>query len=395
MIYIVSSIFILIVIIIIIAYYYTSYERASDQGSASIPDASYKFTSFFNPTPFNYNELTYQAQSQAWKQKMQQIANRLDSQGVATLCLVHGTFVGQDPFELVRLLSSNLGQSNPKISSKIISILGRKKDSLIKDNGTFTKEYEEILQSALSPSINVKRFLWSSGNHHIARVEASLELLAFLVPMVQKDKSIVLVGHSHAGQLFALLTVFMDSSRLAKSILKIAVKSKDQYKSINKQLRTLKKAKIHFVTLGAPPRYPWKLSKNHDLLHLINHRGKLPIAGTFSGALGTRDGDYIQQWGVAGSDSLSAIKEQARLNKQLEPYLGAGLRPKLWQRNIKKRQRLHQWGQNLLIDYQDNALTINSVKTLFGHGIYTKYLSILYNFDIISQHICKHPLTPK
>ena len=56
--------------------------------------------------------------------------------------------------------------------------------------------------------IKVDRFDWSSGNDHLARAEAAVKLFNRLadLPIDLATERLLLWGHSHAGNVFALLT---------------------------------------------------------------------------------------------------------------------------------------------------------------------------------------------
>jgi len=105
------------------------------------------------------------------------------------------------------------------------------------------------------------------------------------------------------------------------------------------------------------------------------------------GILHTRDGDYIQQYGISGTDILATTKIEREINRDLNELFGGGFDWRMWRENIKHRLRLHGKGLNLLIDYQDASRTKpNCLKTFFGHGIYTKYETMLFN----TRKICEH-----
>jgi len=312
----------------------------------------------------------------------------LASQGVKTIYFIHGTFVGDDPFDISRLIS----QSFPRIEAalKIPTMAGLfNKDSLFKDVGQFTKEYCNIAEHYLGHNLECKKFCWSSGNHHVARVSAAFNLLEELTKTGQKTSDkILLVGHSHAGQLFALLTRMMDDKLLATELqtkLREAGFSVDPDQTLLR-LKLLKKRWIFFVTLGTPPRYLWTPSSRHRILHIINHRLPEPVAGGMGGILTTRDGDYIQQLGVAGSDGLSPVKNHHAVNRDLNQLLDAGSNLHHWRKTIKLNQRLHPSGFNYLSDYGDQKKTPNFMATIFGHGIYTRYRVMLYNMEEIAGY---------
>ena len=123
------------------------------------------------------------------------------------------------------------------------------------------------------------------------------------------------------------------------------------------------------------------------ILHLINHRGPTNLAGKLRNFLTTKDGDYIQQLGILGSDIGSASPHDRLINRELDRIIGRGQDLITWQNSIQHRMRVSPHGSTILIDYQDQSLLIpNFFKTLFGHGIYTKYEAMAFNSKIIVDH---------
>ena len=144
---------------------------------------------------------------------------------------------------------------------------------------------------------------------------------------------------------------------------------------------------IDVVTLGAPPRYLYAKKLPGKLLHIINHRSPYHLAGNFRGIWQTKDGDYIQQIGVAGSDFISASQKIQKINKQLDLILGEGSNNKVLLQTLKLKRRLVPGGHNLLIDFGDSShLMPNAQKTLFGHGVYTQKRHMQLIFSLICRY---------
>ena len=100
----------------------------------------------------------------------------------------------------------------------------------------------------------------------------------------------------------------------------------------------------------------------------------------------TAGGDYVQQWGIAGSDSLASSSREREINRQIDKLLGPGVDPKGWIENVAKGMRVPEVGATYLVDYRDHSLIVpNFMKTVFGHGIYTRYECMLFNSDIITK----------
>ncbi|MFZ8934881.1 MAG: hypothetical protein ACO20H_01705 [Bacteriovoracaceae bacterium] len=292
-----------------------------------------------------------------WPNMMAMISKRLIKHKVTKVVLINGTFMGEDPFDLFQALPY-LPKS---IKSFIIKVSTFIRELIFTDGAQFSHKYLQMLQSSLG-EVDVHSFTWSSSNHHIGRLRGALKLLELLSSF--QDKRILLMAHSHGGQCLALLTQILDK--------------KWECDPLQRQVVNLKK--LDLLTLGMPARYRFKLNENIKLLHLINHRTALPLGGHFTGVPFTRDGDYLQQWGVEGSDNPSPSLKDNRLNKELNIVLGAGTDPLQWKKNIKKRSRVPKDGHTYLIDYGDRGFFIN---TLLGHAIYTRKSMMLKTFRIL------------
>lgn len=379
----------LLVVYIIKPVFLTLKSKAQTDDSEDKPNTGFWIqTTFSEPEAFSSISQNYEEQSSSWKLAMKQVCHELTDLNIGSVTLVHGTFVGTDPFDILRLCDTLI----PGLSEKIKLRLKINKDQLFSDSGHFSKNYLNLIRQSMNPEVSCNLFEWSSGNHHIARVLGALDLLFFLTSeqkaFPKASKIILLIGHSHAGQLFALISQMTENTIFLKEINTLALEAGSKYslKSVQDRIKKLTKRKIYFVTLGTPPRYLWKLNKKSHAMHLINHRLEKPEAGGSGGVLTTRDGDYVQQWGISGSDSLSPLKKHQALNKQLDQILDPGFNLNYWQSNLRLKKRIHSAGFNYLIDYGDNKKTPNCISTIFGHGIYTRSRVLLYNMKLITRH---------
>lgn len=289
---------------------------------------------------------------------------------VKTIYLVHGTFVGEDPFHIIGLIDRILPLRFRQVSKSIRFVTKQGQDFFTRDKGNFTRKHINFLNSQLK-NIKTHLFTWSSGNHHFARIIGMAQLVKDISLRHKKGDRILLIGHSHAGQVFALLTQFLKED----SFFKVLDEFFEPYldlETLRKNRDFLRSCYIDIITMGAPPRYKWCKSNKIKIVHFINHRGEGELAGTFSGVLTTRDGDYIQQWGGSGSDFISPIEEEKIINLQLDFYFGKGSDTRLLREEIKKRKRLHNEGNHFLVDYGDQGNYGNFINTVFGHSVYTK-----------------------
>jgi len=340
----------------------------------------------------------YLEQNSQWKGEMYQLGANFSAVGIQDIVLVHGTFAGHDPIDLFRMAGNAwTGFQKIKAQEGMQNKFWKLKNMAIKDLGNFPPHYVDLIEKGFGHNIKAHAFAWSSANHHWARIQGLFSLVSYLAAL--PNQRILLVGHSHAGQIFALLAWFLTPDLFLESALNKKKKAIiNILRSLNawenseiddflKKIAILRKYRLDFVTLGTAGRYPWPKAYKNKCLHLINHRGKQPFGGSLFGVPLGISGDYIQQMALAGSDIPSPIKSDWKINKQLDSILGAGTNAKIWKDQIKKRQRLHPVGKNLLIDYQDQGFALNSILTVLGHGSYTRYKMLLFNFSVIWKHL--------
>ncbi|MEL7372469.1 MAG: hypothetical protein AAFN74_26330 [Myxococcota bacterium] len=357
------------------------------------PSTSYAFYRF-NPSHRTETPGGIESQSKTWRSTMRRLGTHLERRHVRRIVLVHGTFMGNDPFALVQQLNTLLAQLNPKLGQALLTLTKQQLNRLVKDSGNFSPQYAQLAKAALGEKIPCELFVWSSANHHVARLRAARDLILDLDKNLREYSSrdrTLMIGHSHAGQVFALATHLLAGSKIAHGLFEVL--DRDSTSTTSRALKdatkTVRQHNLDFVTLGAPPRYGYcQDPKRRRVLHIVNHRGRKAQGGTVAGAFHTRGGDYIQQWGIAGSDLLAQTTEDRSLNEQLDAHLNIGADPAIWLENALKRPRVLKDGHTLLIDYCDaSALTPNFHTTGLGHAIYTKQRMLRFNLEVIAEHL--------
>jgi len=346
----------------------------------------YKFKTFDPMEPFNAKSPEFLKQSPIWREKMRAYGEIMKNRGVTNVIFVGGTFAGDDPFGISRLLmqrGSPLGNLGSRLLKKTVKT---GVDTLMGDLGNFSPQYITTYSQAIGHEICVNNFIWSSANHHLARLLGALELCHFIDGLTQNKERILLIGHSHAGQLFSIFGQMMGSRSRLKNFLSIAFEAEYDTSQLENIVKKLSSCPIDVVTLGTSPRYPWNCTNNMQVIHIINHRGDEPYAGGLLGMPITRDGDYIQQLGIAGSDIVPTLKRDKILNLKLDKSLGVGFDFKLWREHLRARKRIHDHGLTYLVDYHDNSKYPNGYKTIFGHGSYTRYKMMLFNTSLMVEH---------
>lgn len=335
---------------------------------------------------------------------MAAVGDRYRAADVGAIFLVHGTFAGFDAAGML----SELGRWYPAGRDAIGRISKWLVDSVAGDAGNFTAGYSETLEAALAaghePAIPVRTFVWSSENHHLGRADAAVRLIDELVSLdMPPGKRILLWGHSHGGNVFALMSNllagdgesiqrFFDAARVyyrwpVTGMIDIPVWQAVE-DLLYRQERVLPDNPLDFVTMGAPIRYGWDPLGYAKLLHFVHHRpmeGKPPHLAVFPPKLEdvfrAAGGDYVQQAGIAGTNSMPsplawrAWTADRRLNQLLQPeYSTKDLLARL-----RLGARVHNDGVTLLVDYPNGPR--NFAIHLAGHAIYTRQDWMLFHAE--------------
>lgn len=355
---------------------------------------------------------------------MEEIGQRMYQHGVRDVIFVHGTAVGNDPldifndvesFKLIHSTNSiiNTFVNNPltkRFEKELKRELKEFIDTHLDDVGNYTQEYVKDFGEQIGNVIRLDSvpFTWGGGNSHRARLQAAFDLAARLASrindtekLIEENERILLIGHSHAGQLFALMTIFLQGEELAEKLFRVSDEHRvDDVSQLQDNLKIIKTVYLDFATFGTPVRYKWARYNRFRLLPVINHRSnsKLDIKAIFN----VEDGDYVQQWGTEGTNMPSPHPAEDELSTILENQ-GFGLLKAL--QNAAKSYGYspigrpeHQYiggngivAKNLLIDYGDQRPTGDDdffycVKKVFGHGIYTTKEKMQFNTKLIANH---------
>ena len=135
-----------------------------------------------------------------------------DRANVTAIYCVHGTFVGNDLLGL----STELSRFAPSLS-KFISRCGKRVvDLFTGEAGNYTRHFASVFEDRLSTRIEkaipVRLFHWSSQNNHIARADGAIRLIDELASVAEAERPseaeprrILLWGHSHGGNVLALI----------------------------------------------------------------------------------------------------------------------------------------------------------------------------------------------
>ncbi|MEE9337008.1 MAG: hypothetical protein V3U87_02930 [Methylococcaceae bacterium] len=339
---------------------------------------------------------------------MDQAGHTLQKSNVRNVIFVHGTFVGDDPLGINWLFDE---ENVPSwITTQFRKYTKETVDTVFKDLGNFTNRYVDIFSREINTSIETKKsiecfnYLWDGQNNHIGRLEAIPDLVQKIAD--SKGNRTLLIGHSHAGQLFALITLFLEQKEKGDVLfegLEEIISDEKRLNLFRNNLNKIREIDLDIVTLGAPVRYPWGRYEKYQLLNIVNHRSDVYI----DGVLYTRDGDYVQHWGIEGTDIKSA-KKYPNLLPKLDKVLDTGSLDKNSLHSIRSehKRRVHKdsgkgnIGINVFIDYEDEGKRIlpipltpwvinkpNFIESGLGHGAYTLEANILRNTKLILENL--------
>ena len=340
--------------------------------------------------------------SAPWQERMAHVGRTLRRAGVRAVYLMHGTFAGQDAFGLIR----SLAHLFPEQAGKLRQLRKEIFDRLAKDTGNYTSQYADAFEQ--STGVPVRRFLWSSENHHIGRADAAVRWVAELASLnLSRDQRVLVWAHSHGGNVLALVTNLLAADEATRGSFFRACRtyyrcpilgSVDHpvWPHVQRLLKTDANSRalprLDVVTFGTPIRYGWDTGGYARLLHFVHHRpteGHPPYRavppGSIDEVLTAAGGDYIQHAGIAGTNlppHLIAWRTwiaDVRLARLLE---GPLRRRDFWRR-LKAGMRVAEDGDTLLVDYGPVEGTI--AEHLAGHAVYTRHHWLLFHAEQVAE----------
>lgn len=340
--------------------------------------------------------------SPEWKEQMAAVGERFAAADVCAIVFVHGTFMGSDPLSAYGVVERALpGGIGPYVAMKLRRKTRAYIERVLGDLGNFSTAYVRLFEEALRPRgarIPCTEFVWSSENHHVGRLEGALGLVRVLATHAElgdreKPRRILVIGHSHAGQLFALVTQLLARSIATEAILDVARARELDVAALETDIATLvgssfdrgsrrgKRVNIDFVTFGAPIRYAWATVPGVRALHVI----AVPPRGSRSGL----EGDWIRRIAVEGSDFPPLSGEERRINAALADTLGhAGFDPTRLANALRSEVGLPSYGEVAFVEYGDKSFLASGL----GHGSYTRLDAMLFHGRLIAERMYSAPL---
>jgi hypothetical protein len=345
--------------------------------------------------------------SEAFQHRMQDVGAALEAQGVKALLLAHGTFLGPDALGVL----AELARVFP-LASALGPVVKRVMDRLVQDVGNYTDSYARLFETSIhsgrGPRIPVELFHWSSENHHIGRADGAVRLIARLATLgLQPGDRVLLWGHSHAGNVFALATNLLSGNREAVERFFAAAEIYYRWPVFGwvdiplwdwvrdlllDDASFLQDVALDIVTFGTPVRYGWDSGGYARLLHFINrrpaegapeYRGRFPVR--LDDLLNATEGDYVQQLGIAGTNIVPSVfawrawMADRHLNELLQPDPATGGPLE----RFRAGTIIPDEGTTLLVDYGQPEGGIG--QHLAGHAVYTRKQWLLFHAEQVAR----------
>ncbi|TWU29370.1 hypothetical protein [Bythopirellula polymerisocia] len=328
----------------------------------------------------------------------------LTNVNLAATYLVHGTFIGNDVLGLL----TELRRCSPWLSERVRQATRGMVNCVAGETGNYTSQFAATFQQGIAVGAGrespVRLFQWSGQNNHIARADGAVGLICNLASLAESlsdatlispnQARVMLWGHSHGGNVLALLTSLLAADREARQKFFEAArifftpwwgKSTDMPTWVHAEQvledadHPLRNLALDIATFGTPIRYGWHGAGYNNLLHFVNHRPKAEVPAHktrhplhLPRFLKATDGDYIHQLGIAGTNlmpnplAVRTLLADLRLKKVLEHDLQPEWRLQRWSRG----HRIPDEGTTLLVDYHDSHWY--TPYHLAGHGTYTR-----------------------
>jgi hypothetical protein len=303
--------------------------------------------------------------------------------------LVHGTFVGDDAAGLFRTLAL----IRPDWSAMLRRVYKGTVDRLAQDAGNYTAEFARKLERMTG--VPTQLFFWSSENHHLARAQAAICLLNQLLALdLGPDERVWVWGHSHGGNVLALLTNLLAADaesrarffQACRGLRAGAGSDQDEAAAWSRVPQWLaaeppsrRFPQLDLVTFGTPIRYGWDSGGYAKLLHFVHHRPRpdrpayqTALPRSLDDVLTAADGDYVQHWGIAGTNFPPPIWvwREWQADRRLNALLQGGLRARDLPQRLQAGVRVPEEGETVLVDY--GPVTESVFQHLAGHAAYTR-----------------------
>lgn len=294
-----------------------------------------------------------------WRVEMERVGHRLADAGVSAVVFAHGTFTGTDPLSAYGVVERAL----PAVGRRVGRVLRTKTrhyvERLLGDLGNFGEGYARTFEEAIASGIPCTAYVWSSENHHVGRLEGALGLVRVLAAHAELARTngsraprLLVCGHSHAGQVFALVSQLLARSVTTEAVLDVARARGVDVGALDVDLDALARVDIDFVTFGAPARYAWARIDRVRILHVTSER------------------DWIQRLGQQPSDFPALSAEERRINASL-------------QRSPWALAESGEPGERVFVDY--------GAPLVLQHACYTRLDNMLFHAKLVADRLYPEP----
>ncbi len=347
---------------------------------------------------------------------MQCVGAALRQAGVGYVYLVHGTFVGTDALGVL----AEMGRMFPAAGKAVRGLIKQVVDKVAGEVGNYTPEYARCFEEAMcrdgQPPIPVRLFHWSSENHHIGRADGAVRLIDELATLeLDPSQRVLLWGHSHAGNVFALISNLLAGNPAAADRFFRATEIYYRWPLFGcvdipvwKRVRELlgggdspakvpRGAALDMVTFGTPIRYGWDSDGYARLLHFIHHRPveglpeyRAPFPPEIGNVMKAADGDYVQQLGIAGTNVMPSVfawrawMADNRLQRLLQAETVTGNKLD----RFKAGAIVPDEGTSLLVDY--GLPEGHIAQHLAGHAVYTRKKWLLFHAEEVARRLYRN-----
>lgn len=334
---------------------------------------------------------------------MANVGSVLRKESVVAVYLVHGTFTGNDTGGFIR----QLGRLVPTAREWLQQLAKQTVDRLVQDYGNYTQRYQMEMEQAINAdattSIPVRRFTWTGENHHFGRADGAVRLIDEIqMQLASSEGRVLFWGHSHAGNVFALMTNLLATDRPTRQRFFRAARGyflsgrsydTDAWQRVHKVLlhsdeNPLQNVRLDYVTFGTPIRYGWDTDGYGRLLHFVFHR---PTSGnpehlasfplTVEQIRDVSGGDIAQQLGIAGTNLPPNFFNLGTwlANRRLGRILQEGVRSRDLVSHLRTGTRIAEEGTSLLVDY--GTPPEHWSRHLLGHAVYTQRDWMLFHAE--------------
>ena len=344
----------------------------------------------------------------------------IDQRRLGKLFLVHGTFGGDDGLGLLSFAADRapglltlLGMT----SDDLRGINKAWKDALDGPDGFNTAYAAEFNRQLNRPDFVDGSFVWASENNHLDRAHAAVRLLhRLLETKLPPDAGIMLWGHSHGGNVIALMTQLLANDPEARERFfetgRPVYGNDPSWQAVYRELASVNGphplgSRLDIVTFGTPVRYAWNERGHRALLHFVHHRtddeSAVHVAPYRTKVICGPDairsakyGDWVQAFAIDGTDNPPLNPTRRDANAAFAELFSAQAPPpadgrvfaalSYWARLIAYLQR--SWG--IRVSAQGHTMLVNygdSAQRLLGHGVYMDQAWLPFHAGAVAKYL--------